>query len=91
METIVFAASALFAVYWTVEWFRHRNLSIGHFVQIICALMLWGVVLYFYFSPEVSRFHMLWAMPFAFFSSSFVSAPTVRWYTEVLRKKHGLD
>lgn len=91
METVIFWGSVLFSGYWTVMWFRFRHFSIGHSVQITCALMLWGVVLYFYLSPDVSKFHMLWAMPAAFVASSFVSAPYLRWRTAALRKKHGLD
>jgi len=91
METAIFVVSALFAAYWTTEWFKHRKSSVGHYVQVICALMLWGVVLYFYLFPEVSRFHMIWAMVMAFFASSFVSAPIVRWYAATIQKKHDAD
>ena len=91
METIIFWGSVLFSVYWTVMWFRFRKFSVGHSAQFICAVMLWFVVFCFYLLPEISRFHMLWAMPIAFFASSFISAPYIRWRMAVLRKKHGLD
>lgn len=91
MQNVIFWGSVLLSGYWTVMWFRFRSFSIGHSAQIICALMLWSVVLYFYLSPNISKFHMLWAMPVAFFASSFVSTPYLRWRATVLRKKHGLN
>lgn len=84
METFIFWASFAFAFYWAWNWWEHRKASIGHSAQIICAAMLWAVVVYFGENREVSRYHMLWAMPAAFFGSTLVSAPYIRWRTKAL-------
>ena len=91
MEAMIFWGSVLISGSWTVGWFMHRNSSISYSAMIIPVLMLWGVVLYFYLSPEVSKFHMLWAMPAAFFASLFVTTPYLRWRNAAIRKEHGLD
>ena len=82
MDALIFWASAALAIYWTYGWLRHRDISLGHEAQIFCALLLWMVVGYFYFSPNTSKFHMLWAIPLAFFGSSLISAPYVRFRAE---------
>jgi hypothetical protein len=91
METAIFWLSVAFAAYWGGMWVKYCNLSVGHSAQIICAGMLWAVVTYFYMSPEISRFHMLWAMPVAFFGSSLASFPYIKWRMWLLRRKHGLE
>ena len=78
MEYAIYLLSVALALYWTATWFRFRHLTLGHDAQIVCAIMLWGVVIYFHESPEVSKYHMLWAVPVAFFGSSLVSQPYMR-------------
>ena len=78
MEYAIYLLSLAFAFYWTTMWFRFRHLTIGHDAQIVCAVMLWSVIIYFSDSPEVSKYHMLWAIPLAFFGSSLVSQPYMR-------------
>jgi hypothetical protein len=85
IESLIYGASVAFAMYWFIGWLNYRQLSIGHSASFICAGMLMGVVAFFRLHPDISRYHMLWAMPAAFFGSTFVSRPYTRW---LLRRRH---
>lgn len=91
MEYAIYFLSLAFTLYWTAMWFRFRHLTIGHDAQIVCVVILWGVVIYFSDSPDVSKYHMLWAIPLAFFGSSLVSQPYMRFrlWLDGLKKKSG--
>lgn len=90
METVILISSIVLAIYWTRMWVLHRKMSVGHSAQIICAVMLWGVIAYFVFTPNTSKYNMLWAIPIAFLGSSLVSIPYVRWNTSLLEEKQSL-
>ena len=79
METVIFWGSVLLVGSWTVGWFEYRKSSISYSAMIVPVLMLWGVMLYFYRSPDLSKFDMLWAMPAALVASLFVTTPYLRW------------
>jgi len=91
MEAVIFWLSVALAAYWSLMWLRNRHMSLGHDAQIVCAVMLWAVVAYFALSPDTSKMNMLWAVPVAFFSSSFVSAPYIRLRAKLLGIKHPLE
>ena len=78
MESFIFWASLIFAAIWTIAWFLSRKESVGHSVQIISASSLWAVVGHFYVSPQISKFHMLWAIPAAFVSSFSIQILYIR-------------
>ena len=82
MQQLIWLASFGFALYWLWNWFQNRKMSIGHSSQIICAVLMWAVVAFFGRNPEISRMHMLWAMPAAFFGSSLLTVPYIRWLTQ---------
>ena len=84
METVIFWCCVLLSLAWTIGWFMSPN------YMIIPVLMMWGVVFYFYRAPDVSKFHMLWAMPAAIAASLVVTTPYLRWRNAAIRKKHGL-
>ncbi|MGB7310923.1 MAG: hypothetical protein WBC67_17825 [Candidatus Acidiferrales bacterium] len=85
MQSVIWWASFALAIYWVSNWFQHRKLSLGHSAQWICAVLLCGVVAFFNRRPEISRYHMLWAMPAAFFGSSLLTTPYIRWRS---RRRH---
>lgn len=55
--------SLLFALLWTINWFRFRTASRGHSAMITDVILLWATNIAFLLHPEWSRFHLLWVVP----------------------------
>jgi hypothetical protein len=61
-EKIVFWIAILVAAAWT-----YGLLSTKQGFMIIPVLLLWGMIAFFYFNPEISRLHILWVAPVLIF------------------------
>ena len=71
--TIIFIFVIIFSAIWTINWLIHANKSRGHFWSIVEIIFLWILVVYFFFHPEISRFHLLWLTPLTFIIGFLVS------------------
>ena len=63
LGTIILWVVAIFTAFWTFNWIMFHKRSRGHFWAITEVILLWILVLYFFWHPTMSRFHLLWAAP----------------------------
>lgn len=63
MENIIFWLIVIGTGVWSVQWLFNINTSFGHRTMIIPILLLWGMIIYFFIHPRLSKYHMLWVSP----------------------------
>ena len=83
--TIILWIVTAFAGYWTLNWLVFRKMSRGHSLAIVEVVLLWAIVVYFFWNPQVSRLHVLWAAPVVYvlgFMLSIVIGRATRRATE---------
>jgi hypothetical protein len=66
MEIIIIMASIVFAAFWTIGSIKFFRRGGTYSLSFITSMGLWTLIIYFYQEEELSRFHMLWAMPLVF-------------------------
>lgn len=86
LENIVFVLCALHAMSYTLSWWWSDRAVVINSIQVLGVFLLWGVVIYFAYFSEVSKFHMLWAYPTALFGAAILGGYAYRVILNVTKK-----
>lgn len=73
VDSIIFWASFLFAIHWTIMSFKYHYISSGHSSSRLVAIAMWLAIGFFKQNQNLHEAHLLWVFP-AIFVSWFLLA-----------------